>query len=406
MRRWRALTRSVRSLFAHRVRTALTIGSMGVGVCGVLLTSAVGTGAEAEVRRGIEAVGRNLLVVRPAQVRRSAARKKLAGVVSSLRLEDYAAIAALPVATEAAPGIDGSVRLGAGAGVYPAGLLGTAPSLARLRGFRVHSGRFFDEDDDERAARVAVLGARLARTLFGEEDAVGREVRLRGLPFEVIGVLEPIGLQADGGDQDGNVFVPTRTALRRVFNTTWLTTVFVAVEDRARMRAAEAAIRALLRERHRLAPAAADDFDVQDQARVLAMQQEAIGSLTLLTGGLAAVAMVVAGAGILALMLLSVKERTAEIGLRMAVGARPVDVFVQFLGEATVLALGGWAAGAAAAVAGGAAVAFGTEWRIAFPAAAAVGSLAVALVTGLGFGALPARRAAQLPPIEALRAGS
>lgn len=406
MRRGRALARSVRALLSHRVRTALTVGSMGVGVCGVLLTSAVGKGAEAEVRRGIEAAGSNLLVVRPAQVKRSPARKKVAGVVSTLRLQDCDAIAALPAVAETAPGIDGGVRLSAGGGAAPAGLLGSAPSLARLRGFRVRSGRFFDDEDDARAGRVAVLGARLARTLFGGEDPVGREVRLRALPFEVIGVLEPIGLQADGADQDGSVFIPIRTALRRLFNTTWITTVFVGVEDRGRMSEAQAAIGRLLRERHRLAPAAADDFDIQDQTRFLAMQKEAIESLTLLTAGLAAVSMVVAGAGILALMLLSVKERTAEIGLRMAVGARPIDVLVQFLGEAAVLALGGWTAGTGAALAGGVAVAFLTEWRIGFPATAAVGSLAMALLTGLGFGAVPARRAARLMPIEALRSGA
>jgi putative ABC transport system permease protein len=244
----------------------------------------------------------------------------------------------------------------------------------------------------------------VARTLFPDEDPLGADVRLRGAPFEVVGVLEPTGLQADGSDQDGNVFVPARTALRRVFNSTWLTGVFVAVDDRGRMRDVAAEVRDVLRERHRLRPDASDDFSVQDQVKVLAMQQDAIALMTLLTAGLAAVAMVVGGSGILALMWLSVKERTAEIGLRMAVGARPVDVLAQFLGEATLLALGGWAAGAVVALGGGVVVALGTEWKVGFPAAAAAASLGVALATGLGFGALPARKAALLPPIQALGA--
>jgi putative ABC transport system permease protein len=402
MRLQRAVTLSLRALFAHKVRTTLALASVGMGVAGVLLTSAVGKAAGAEVRRDIEAAGSNLLVVRPAQVKRSAARKTMRGVVTTLRLDDYRAIAALPIAREAAPGVDAGLRVKAGAGSMLGRVLGTAPSLARQRNLRLQSGRFFDEEDDGASRRVAVLGARVAKTLFPGEDAVGRDVHIRGLPFEVIGVLEPKGIQADGSDQDGNVFMPIRTALRRVFNTTWLTAVFVSVEDRGRMRDAEAALRELLRERHRLAKGTPDDFAVQDQVKLLAMQQAAVESLTFLTAGLAGVSMLVGGGGILALMFLSVKERTAEIGLRMAVGARPVDVLVQFLGEAALLALGGWAAGTTVAVLGGIALAMGTEWRIALPAEAALASFLMALVTGVGAGALPARKAALLPPIRAL----
>jgi putative ABC transport system permease protein len=400
----RALTLSLRALAAHKVRTALALASMGMGVAGVLLTSAVGKGAGAEVRRDIEAAGSNLLVVRPAQVKRSAARRAVRGVVSTLRLDDYQAIAALPLALTAAPGRDGGLRLKAGTGSMVGSVLGTTPALALQRNLALRDGRFFDEDDDRGLRRVAVLGSRVAATLFPGGGAVGSELRIRGVPFEVIGVLEPKGVLADGSDQDGNVFIPIRTALRRVFNTTWLTAVFVSVEDRARMRQAEDAVRGLLRERHRLAPGAADDFSVQDQAKMLAMQESAVESLTLLTAGLAAVSMLVGGAGILALMFLSVKERTAEIGLRMAVGARPVDVLAQFLGEAALLAVGGWAAGTVVAVLGAAAVAAATSWTMALPAEAALGSFLMALLTGVGAGALPARRASLLPPVQALAA--
>lgn len=406
MRLGRAARLSLRALSAHRMRTALALSAVGMGVGGVLLTAAVGRGAEDELRRGVEAAGKNLLVVRPAQVKRHAARKTMKGVVTTLRLEDYHAIAALPLAIEVAPGVEGGARLKAGGRSVMASVFGTSPALAGLRNLRVGRGRFFDEEDDAASRRVVVLGARLARTLFGEDDPVGRDVRVRGLPFEVAGVLEARGLQADGSDQDGSAFIPVRTALRRVFNSTFLTTVSVSVPDRARMATVQAAVRGLLRERHRLRPGTPDDFDVQDQVRLLALQQEAVASLTLLTGGLAAVALLVGGAGILGLMYLSVKERTAEIGLRMAVGARPTDVLLQFLGEAALLALGGWAAGTVAAALGALAVAVGTEWTIAPPVGAAVSSFLMALVTGLGFGALPARKAALLPPIQALAAAS
>jgi putative ABC transport system permease protein len=402
----RALRLSRRALFAHRLRTTLALTSVAMGVAGVLLTSAIGKGAEAEVRRGIEAAGANLLVIRPAQVRRSAARKKINGVVTTLRLDDYRAITALPLAIEAAPGVDSSLRVRSGGGSMLATVAGTAPTIARLRRLRVQSGRFFDDEDDAAARRVAVLGARIAQTLFPDDDPVGSDLRVRGLPFEVVGVLEPKGIEPDGSDQDGYVFIPVRTALRRVFNTTWLTAIFVSVPDRGRMREAEAGLRLLLRERHRLVPGASDDFDVQDQVKVLAMQQEAVESLTRLTAGLAAVSMLVGGAGILGLMILSVKERTAEIGLRMAVGARPMDVLVQFLGEATLLSVGGWIMGMVLAGMGGFAVALGTEWNVALPVGAVLASFFMALVTGLGFGALPARKASLLPPIHALRTAS
>jgi putative ABC transport system permease protein len=275
-----------------------------------------------------------------------------------------------------------------------------------VRRFRVRrhqegrAGRFFDAADDRAARRVAVLGAHVAEALFPGENPAGRSLRVRGVPFEVIGTLEAKGILADGSDEDDQILIPVRTALRRVFNTTWLSTVFVSVRDPRRMDEAQAAIGAILQERHAKA-----DFDVQNQAKLLATQREMTTNLTLLTTGLSAVALLVGGTGILALMLLSVRERTGEIGLRMAVGARPRDVLVQFLAEATALALGGWLLGIAAGGLGAAAVAFATDWRIGLPLEALLASLAMAAATGLGFGAVPARKASLLPPIQALRTG-
>jgi putative ABC transport system permease protein len=404
MRSARILRLSARALLAHRVRSALALASVGVGVAGVLLTSAIGAGASAQLREGVGA-SRGLIVVRPAQVRRVPGRATIKGLVTSLRTEDAEAIAALPRVTSVAAGVDGGARLRAGRGSMPAGVLGTSPSYAGMRGLQLARGRFLEAGDDEETARVAVLGARLARTLFGAADPVGQEVRLRGLPFQVIGVLEKDGMKADGADQDGTVFVPSRTALRRLFNVSWLSAVFVGV-DEADTAAVERALRSLLRGRHRLAADGRDDFVVQDQARLMSMQRKAIGSLTLVSSGLAGVALLVGGTGILALLLLSVKERTAEIGLRMAIGARPRDVLLQFLGEASALALGGWVLGAALAAIAGCALALGTSWTLRPPLAAAVLSLSLALTIGLVFGALPARRAARLPPIDALRGAS
>jgi ABC-type antimicrobial peptide transport system permease subunit len=284
-------------------------------------------------------------------------------------------------------------------------VLGTSPGFQEVRRFRVHhdpegqGGRFLDAADDRAARRVAVLGAHVAEELFPGENPVGRSIRVRGVPFEVIGTLEAKGILADGSDEDDQILIPVRTALRRVFNTTWLNTVFVSVRDPRRMDEAQAAIGEILQARHAKA-----DFDIQTQARILATRREMTTDLTLLTTGLSAVALLVGGTGILALMLLSVRERTGEIGLRMAVGARPRDVLVQFLAAATALALGGWLLGLAAGGLGAAAVAFGTDWKIGLPLEALLASLAMAAATGLGFGAVPARKAARLPPIQALKA--
>lgn len=401
----RNLRSSVRALLAHRLRVALALSSVAMGVGAVVLTSALGKGAEAEVVRGIEAMGTNLLVVRPAQVKRLVARKTVQGLTTSLKTEDAEAIAELSLVAAAVPGTEGSLRVKAGSSAVVTTVQGTTPAFPEVRRFRLRGGRFFDEEDDRAARRVAVLGARIEEQLFPGEDPVGRSIRIRGVPFEVVGTLEAKGVLADGSDEDNQVLIPLRTALRRVFNTTWLSTVFVSVRDPRTMDEAQTEIAALLRERHRLGRTGKpDDFEVQNKTRFLAAQQETIASLTLLTSGLASLALVVGGTGILALMLLSVRERTGEIGLRRAVGARPRDILVQFLAEAAALALGGWLAGVAAGALGAGAVAFGTDWKVAIPFEALLASLAMAGITGLGFGAFPARKASLLQPIQALSA--
>ncbi|HEX6101143.1 MAG TPA: ABC transporter permease [Thermoanaerobaculia bacterium] len=390
----RSFRMSVRALTAHKVRAALALASVAAGVAAVVLTSAIGTGAQQEVVRKIEAMGTNLLIVRPAQVERLASRKTIRGAVTTLVPEDAEAIAALPSVASAAPGVERPLRVKAGPYASVTKVLGTTPPFLRIRNFRVQRGRFFDARDD--LQRVAVLGARTAEALFPEQDAVGREVRIRGVPFEVIGVLEAKGITPDGGDEDNQIVIPFRTAMRRAFNTTWLTTVFVTARD---VETARGEIERLLRARHRR-----EDFGVQNTTRLLSMQKQTAGFLTLLATGLGAIALIVGGVGILALMLMSVRERTGEIGLRMAVGATPNDILAQFLFEATLLALGGWMAGLVIGSIGAAAVALGTEWTLAVPVDALAASAVMVVIAGLGFGAFPARKASLLPPIEALLA--
>ena len=371
MRLTRSLRPALRALAAHRPRTGLALCGVGIGVAAVLLTGALGAGAEREMSRSLETMGTNLLVVRPAPARRLVARKEVRGSVTTLTPADAAALAELQEVDEAMPGLEGTVRVKGGGGSATGTVLGATRAFPGVRRFRLRAGRFFDADDEAGARRVAVLGARVAERLFGDEPAaalIARPIRLRGIPFEVAGVLEAKGVLADGSDEDNTIVIPIRTALRRVFNVAYLNTVFVTVHDadpHGPMAAAQDEIGALLRQRHRLRePEQADDFAVQDKAKLLASQRETVGALTLFVAGLSALALAVGGTGILALMLLSVKERTGEIGLRLAVGARPRDILVQFLAEATALALGGWLAGVAAAALGtGAASPWGPHGR-------------------------------------------
>jgi putative ABC transport system permease protein len=392
---------SLKALLTHRVRTALAMASVTTGVAAVVVTSAIGAGAEADIRRRIEGIGANLLVVRPAQVKRVVARKEVAGTVTTLRLDDFEAIAALAPVSQAIPGIEGAVTVKAGASAMNTKVLGTAPEFPAVRRFEIARGRFFDAEDDRTAERVAVLGARVADAVFAG-NPVDQTIRIRGIPFDVIGVLAPKGNVA-GGDEDNQVVVPIRTALRRLFNVAWLTTIFVNVADSRGIADAEREIAGVLRERHRIELDQPEEFEVQNATTFLALQQETARMLGQLTTGVAAVALVVGGTGILALMLLSVKERTEEIGLRMAVGAQPRDILMQFLFEATILAMAGWIGGIVLGLAGATAVALSMTWNVDVPFEMLLVSLGMALTIGLGFGAFPARRASLIPPIQALR---
>jgi putative ABC transport system permease protein len=402
----RTLVPAFRALAAHRLRAALALSGIAAGVAAVVLSGALGSGAEREVARGLAAMGTDLLVVRPAAVKRLVARKSVRGLASTLKLADAEAVAGLAPVAAAMPGTEGTLRVKGGGAALVTSVTGATEAFPRVRRFRLQAGRFFDAADDAGARRVAVLGARVAERLFGDADPgalVGQPIRLRGVPFKVVGVLAAKGVQPDGSDEDNQIVIPIRTALRRVFNATSLSSVGVSLRDPRRMAEAQAEIRALLRARHRRRGAEEDDdFEVQDRTKLLAAQNETVATLRLFTGGLSVLAFLVGGTGILALMLTAVKERTGEIGLRMAVGARPRDILVQFLAEAAALAFGGWLAGAAAGALGAAAVALGTRWPLALPTGALLASLAMAGVMGLGFGAFPARKASLLPPIAAL----
>ncbi len=402
----RTLRTSMRALLAHRTRSVLAAGGVAIGVAAVVLTGAVGAGGRAAVLREMSGAGTQVLAVRPAQVKTSAARPEIRGAATSLTLEDCRAMGDLPAVAAAAPVVQGRRGVRSEAGSLAVSVLGTTLDLVRVRNLGLGAGRFIGGEDDGASARVAVLGARVGERLFEGVDPVGGTVRIDGVPFEVIGVLRAKGLSFDGTDQDSDVYVPLQTARRRVFNQQSLTVVFAELAAGRSVDATSEEIRELLRERHRIARrGGTDDFEVQDPAKLLALRAEAARTLSIVSSGLGAISLLVGGTGILALMLLSVRERTGEIGLRRALGARTTDVLLQFLAEATALALSGGLSGMILGALGVWIVSAATGWEARFSPQAAIGALAAAAAIGMGFGVVPAVRAARLTPVQALARG-
>jgi putative ABC transport system permease protein len=404
MKTLRTLRISVRGLFAHKVKAALALLSIAGGVAAVIVTGAIGAGANERVLRETEAMGTNLLVLRPNQVTTSAARTEYKGVVTTLTLDDYRAVTRLPGVAAAVPGFENPETAKAGNMAVSAMILGTTAPYLEVCRFSMRFGRFVTDDDNLASLRVAVLGARINEMLFSDQNSVGRQIFISGIPFQVIGVLKAKGVLADGSDEDDRIVIPIRTVLRRVFNDTWLNPIFVSVEDISRMDQVHSEIAELLRERHGLNQLhESDDFSVQDKTKVLATQEKLARTLTLLATGLAMASLIVGGVGVLALMLMSVKERTTEIGLRIAVGARSRDILVQFLLESVGLSAGGWFAGAIVGTAAAAIIARTTAWGVTIPPELLFATLGVMAGSGLVFGAYPARKASLMTPITALR---
>ncbi len=403
MKTSRRFASALRVLAHSRARTTLAAAAVAVGVAAVILSRAVGVGAQREMNRTMQRMGTNLLLVKPLPLKPSPARPLIRGSAMSLSVDDCTALASQPLVHAAAPAIEGTIRIKSGTSAMKTTVRGTTTVYPSLRRFTLRSGRFFTGDDDRDARRVAVLGARVDAALGDGHSLVGEVIRIHDIPFDVIGTLEPKGTTADGGDEDNQVLIPLRTALRRVFNAHWLTTVYVSVTEPARMTDAQTELQHLLRARHeRGTSRSPDDIAVQNTAKTRAVQQEMAASLSRYATGLGLIALFVGGIGIMALMLVSVRERTSEIGLRLAVGARPGDILVQFLIESSGLALAGWLAGVLFGAAGMMVLALTSNWTLAVPGSSIFASFAMAIGIGLGFGAWPARQAAAIPPMRAL----
>lgn len=393
------------AVLANRLRALLAILGIVVGVATVIVMMAVGEGARRDIVGKIRGLGTNILIVSAGQIRSVAGRPQLVGNVTTLDLRDATAVAEeSPAVTRVAPIQNRKLRVKYGAGTTNSSVVGTSADFPAVREWGASTGRFFDAEEVQGSERVAVLGQTVLTNLGVDRNLVGETIRIGNVPFLVIGILEPKGINYAGVDEDDQIVIPISTALRRVFNLTYLSSLYIQAQDEQTMVRAADEVRELLRERHRIKPDQPDDFTIQTQTEILAAAQETSQTFSLLLGSVAGVSLLVGGIGILALMVISVRERTGEIGVRRAVGARRRDILLQFVLEATSLSVVGGVIGTVVGVAGGLIISRMTGWPTAVSPQSILLAFGVSATVGIFFGAYPARRAAQLDPIVALRA--
>ena len=401
----RGLLLSAQLLVAHRLRTTLSVSGLLVGVAAVIVMVAIGEGAERRVLERVQRMGTNLLVVSAAPAHRVAGRPRQVPVHTLLRAADAAAIeqeSALAVA--AAPAVSRSMVVRSDGVNTTTMTTGTTPTGLAIRNISAASGRVFDDDDDHERRRVALVGPTVARTLFPGVDPVGRVVRIGNVPFEVIGVTRARGVDPVGVDLDALVVLPFETAVRRLLNIPYVDALYIQARSSADLVALEAEVRGILTSRHAARSGMLDAFVVQNQAVLLRTERGAARAMNQLIAGIALLALSSGAIGILVVMLISVRERTREIGLRRALGAKRRDIQLQFVLESAMLATGGGLVGVLVGLgAAGGAAELG-PWDLVVSWYAAGLGVACSTILGLVIGVIPAARAARLEPIAALRA--
>jgi putative ABC transport system permease protein len=396
------------ALRINKLRSSLTMLGIIIGVGAVITMVAVGAGAQARLAEQIQSLGSNIIIVRSNSTAIGGVRGGL-GTRATLTDDDAFAIQReIAAVLAAAPTRSGTFQAVYGNLNWGTSVSGVTPEWFEVKEWNVTDGRPITLEDHQTAAKVVVVGQTVAWNLFGDVSPVGETMRIRRMPFTVVGVLERKGQSPSGQDQDDVLMIPLSTARRKLLGriagqARSVAAVYVKIRDGDDLAETEAQIRELLRQRHRLLPDQDDDFVLRNPVDVLQTQEEASRVMTYLLASIASVSLLVGGVGIMNIMLVSVTERTREIGLRMAVGARGRDILTQFLVEAVTLSLLGGALGIAAGLGGARAISYFAEWQTLVAPDAILFAFGVAAVVGIIFGLYPARRAARLDPIEALR---
>jgi len=394
-----------RALWFSPLRTALSILAIGVGAATVVVMVGVGRGAERDVAERIGRMGTNLVIVSPARLARVAGRARQGGTAATLKPRDERSLReGCPHLADAAPTQSRRMALKSGNQANSALVVGTSDRMPAVRALAIEGGRFFTAAEERGSLRIAVVGRTVVRNVYGEgADPIGTTLRLSGVPFEVIGVLAPRGASLSGEDEDNVVFVPLRTALARLFHVDYLDGIILRARSERDVDVLAEEATAVMTAAHRIEPPEKPDFEVRTQADLVSARREVAERFALLVVSVGSLALLVGALGVLSVMLLGIRERTSEIGLRRAVGATRRDVALQFLVEASLLGLLGGATGVALSAVASTVAADAMGVPIDFAIDALVLATAACVAIGLLSGVAPAIRAAELEPVEALR---
>ena len=406
MNLYSAMKVAYRSLRANKMRSVLTMLGMIIGVAAVIAMVAVGQGANERIAAQIASIGSNLLLILPGSTTSGGLRTGFGGV-PTLTMADAKAIGKeLSAVRYQSPSIRSTAPVVYGNQNWSTIIQGVAPEFFNVRDWGVAAGRIFSPEDVDASAKVALLGQTVAESLFGGENPIGKIIRIKKVPVTVLGVMDAKGQSPQGQDQDDAVFVPITTAQKKLFGTTHVGTVgviLVQAVDADSIGLAQQQVTDLLRQRHRIGRLQDDDFSVRNLSEMLAVAEASTRIMSLLLGAIASVSLLVGGIGIMNIMLVSVTERTREIGIRMAVGARERDILLQFLIEAVVLAVTGGSIGILVGVGGSALISRFAGWSTIVDPGAVLLAFGFSAAIGIFFGFYPARKASRLDPIEALR---
>jgi putative ABC transport system permease protein len=399
---------ALRALKVNRMRSALTMLGIIIGVAAVIAMVGVGAGATARIQAQIQSIGSNLIIILPGSVSTNGVRLG-SGAVASLTEDDAKAIATeCPSVALTAPTVHGGVQVVYGNNNWATNAQGVTPDYMTIRDYTMLSGQFFTTQDVDAAAKTAVLGETVAENLFGDSDPTGQVVIIKNVPFTVTGVLTPKGQSPTGQDQDDVILLPISTAMQKVLganraNAQAVGSLMVQAISPQAMDSAIEEMEALLRERHRILPGQDDDFTIRNLTEVFEAQETSAQVMSILLGAIASVSLIVGGIGIMNIMLVSVTERTREIGLRQAVGAKTRDILLQFLVEAVTLSLLGGIIGIVVGLAASLAISHFASWSTQVSPLSILLAFVFSALVGVFFGYYPARKAAFLDPIEALR---
>ena len=389
------------SLIANKLRSLLTMLGIIIGVAAVISLVSIGNGVKQDIENSISSLGSNLLVVLPGAPRTPGARSSQ-GSMKSLKISDYEAIAKLEGVKAASPMTNGSYVVIYQNKNWTTSVAGVNSNFQDVNNWTMTSGRFFSDKNVQNRERVAVVGQTVVKNLFTDEDPVGKEIRVKNIPFRVIGVLKSKGNGTMGNDQDDTVLIPYTTSMERVEGIDYLRRVYVVAKDDGGIDRLQADIENLLRVRHNIKDTNLDDFNIQNMKSIMETVAQTTGTFTLFLGAVAAISLVVGGIGIMNIMLVSVTERTREIGVRKALGATYSVIVTQFLIEAVVISLMGGFIGIAFGIGASKVIGMVSGMSTIVSVPTIIMSFAFSMAIGLIFGIYPARKAAKLNPIDAL----